>query len=133
MSAPSFELRSEVFPTLKLIVDSAEYTLCYPISSVVKAEETVGHSLKTLRDWLSLETKHLGTVVKAGLEKFHSDLSVAELEKIADYLTPEILDPLHYALCKLAFPKAMAIVEERATAKSVESAPLPNEQGSDGK
>ena len=118
MTPTSFEVNSEVFPVFKLNVDNREYTVCFPVSAVIKAEETIGHSLKSLKDWIGLEIKHLGALLLAGLSKHHPDVSIDLVNQILDCLTPEAVDQVHYALCKLAFPKAMAAIEEQQQAKS---------------
>jgi hypothetical protein len=112
---PSIELQSAVFPTLKLIVDGAEYTVCYPLRSVIEAEEKVGHSLKSLKDWLDLPSKELPAIIAAGLSKFHPDISESQIQAILETLTAEAFDELHYALCKLSFPRVMAKLEEERT------------------
>ena len=121
----SITLQSAIFPTLKLSVDDKEYTLCFPIPAVIAAEEASGHSLKTLHDWLNIEIKHIPAVIRAGLSKYHAQISETEVQNIIGNLTPEAVDEVHYALCKLAFPRAMALLESKAKETSSPNAQSP--------
>jgi hypothetical protein len=120
------EIKSSVLSCLKLSVatDDAthEYTLAYPIPAVIQAEKATGKDLKSLTGWFNLETKDMPAVIEAGLVKHHPDLKPGEFQSIVDNLTLESLDEIHYALCKLAFPKTMAEVEARR-AQSLPNAP----------
>ena len=110
-------------PVFELILDETKYTLAFPLKAVAAAEEKLGHSLRTLGAWLKLETKEFPIVLEAGLSKFHPVQTAEHAAKIVESLSAEILDQLHYELCKLAFPKALAKLES----VQAENA-LPNEQ-----
>jgi hypothetical protein len=128
-----FEVNVEGFPVLKVLVGPLEYTLCYPVSAVIKAEEATKLSLKNLNDWLKIESRNIPAILAAGFIKYHSDLQpdamLALAQSIFETLTPEALDQLHYMLCKLAFPKAMEALETRASGKA--NAVSPNVQSPD--
>lgn len=94
-------------PSLLLTVDGREYTVEFPLSSVLFAEEKLGRPLKTLQDWFGLECKDIQGVLVAGLRKHHARESenVDVAARICETLNPEALDEVQYALCKLAFPR----------------------------
>jgi len=113
-------------PFFEVFLDDTKYILTFPLKAVALAEEKLGHSLRTLRDWLKLETRELPIIIEAGLQKFHPEQTAEHAAAIVEALTSDALDELHYGLCKLAFPKAMAKLEElRGT--TVEQS-LPNDQ-----
>lgn len=113
------KLESAVIPSLTLQVDNRAYTVEFPLSAVVSAEEKTGRSLKSLSDWFQVPTKNIPALLEAGLSKHHQDVTPEEIASICDRLNPEALDEVHYALCKLAFPKSMAALEERQSKGSV--------------
>jgi predicted MarR family transcription regulator len=53
-------------------------------------------------------------VLEAGLIKHHPDQNERDaiVQEIAGTLNPETLDEVLYALCKLAFPRLLARIEE---------------------
>ena len=125
MNSHTLTLKSEVFPELTLSVDGKDYWLCFPLPAVIRAEEVVGHSLKSLHDWFNIDVKHIPAIIRAGLSKHHPTITESEIQQIIDNLTPEAVDELHYALCKLAFPRAMSLIEARAKEKSSPNAQSP--------
>jgi hypothetical protein len=122
-------LESAVIPSLTLKVDSREYTVEFPLSAIVQAEDKTGRSLKSLSDWFQVPTKDIPAILQAGLSKHHPDVKPEDITAICDRLNPEALDEVQYALCKLAFPRSMAALEER-NAKGLAS---PNGQSVDAK
>lgn len=118
------EVNSEALSRLTLRIktdddaEPREYTLAFPISAVMAAEKATGKDLKSLNGWLSLETKDFATVIEAGLAKFHPNIDAGELSAIIESLTLEALDEVHFALCKLTFPRLMAEIESRKGSQS---------------
>lgn len=121
----SNKLESAVIPTLALVVGEKSYTVEFPLAAVVQAEEKTGTSLKEFSSWLHLPIKHIPAVLEAGLSKHHPDVTPEEIQSICDRLNPEALDEVHYALCKLAFPRRMELLEE------AQKKPIPNVQSGD--
>lgn len=105
-------LEAAVIPTLLLKVSGREYTVEFPLSAVIQAEEKTGRNLKSLSDWFALPTRDIPAILAAGLSKHHPDVTEDELRDICDALNPEALDEVQYALCKLAFPRSMTRLEE---------------------
>jgi hypothetical protein len=112
-------IQSAVIPSLLLNVGDRAYTVVFPLSAIVRLEDKLGRSLKTLQDWLSVPAKDIPALIEAGLSKHHPDVTAAEITAICDCLNPEALDEIQYALCSLAFPRMMARIEaNRAKALS---------------
>jgi hypothetical protein len=105
-------IKSAVIPSLLLKVEERDYTVEFPLSAVILAEEKLGRPLKSLQDWFSLASKDIPAVLQAGLQKHHPDIQPGDVTRICDTLNPEALDEVLYALCKLAFPRRMAALEE---------------------
>lgn len=118
-------VKAAVIPTLNLVVEDKSYTVEFPLSAVVKAEHITGKSLKSLNDWFNLQPIDVPAVLEAGLLKAHPDVTAEEISAICDRLNPEALDEVLYALCKLAFPRRMAAIEE----SNVKRKTSPNVQG----
>lgn len=122
-----FEVSVEDFPILKVVLGPLTYTICFPVSAVIKAEEATKIPLKNLNDWLKIESRHIPAILAAGFIKYHSDLQPEAMTSLAhsifESLTPEALDQLHYLLCKLAFPKAIAALESRGSGKADAASP----------
>src|SRR6185312_13736469 len=108
-------LESAVIPSLKLQLEGKEYRVEFPLSAVIVAEEKLGRSLKSLQDWFALKAKDISVVLEAGLLKHHAEEAASVTALIGDRLNPEALDEVQYALCKLAFPRVMARIEEAKT------------------
>ena len=120
-------ITSAVIPSLRLEVGEKVYTVEFPLSAIAKAEEKTGRSMIDPREWLSLSVKNIPAVLEAGLVTHHPDISPADIEAICERLNPEALDEMQYALCKLAFPRYMARLEEMTAKKSAS----PNAPGGD--
>lgn len=105
-------LECAVIPSLSLVVGEFLYTVEFPLTAVIKAEEKIGRSLKSLTDWFNLQAKDVPAVLEAGLSKHHPDIQPGTIQSICDQLNPEALDEVLYALCNLAFPRRMALIEE---------------------
>jgi hypothetical protein len=108
-------IQSAVIPSLLLKVNgetAQEYVVEFPLPAVIEAEEKVGHSLTTVQDWFCLKPKDIPIVLEAGLRKHHPDVTAETVQAICANLNPEALDEVHYALCKLAFPRIMAAIEQ---------------------
>jgi hypothetical protein len=106
------KIESAVIPSLVLEVEDREYIVEFPLSAVIEAEEQTGKPLKSLGDWFVLASKDVPAVLHAGLAKRHPDITPEQIQDICDRLNPEALDEVLYALCKLAFPRRMAALEE---------------------
>ena len=125
-------MESTVIPSLLLKVEDREYIVEFPLSAVIEAEEATGRSLKSLGDWFDLKSKDVPALLQAGLRKHNDGVNVLDVaQEICDRLNPEALDEVLYAMCKLAFPRRMAALEEsrEKAAKGVKS---PNEWSGDG-
>ncbi len=120
-------IEAAVIPSLALRVAGKEYTVEFPLSALIRAEEKTGHSLKSLKDWFDLSSRDVPAVLEAGLSKHHADIKPEDVQAICDALNPEALDEVLYALCKLAFPRRMAELE----AKTAKGTPSPNVQSGD--
>lgn len=105
-------LECAVIPSLSLVVGEHLYTVEFPLPAVIQAEEQIGRSLKSLSDWFALQAKDVPDILRAGLLKHHPDIKSEEIQAICDQLNPEALDEVLYALCNLAFPRRMALIEE---------------------
>jgi hypothetical protein len=105
-------IESAVIPALTLKVEGREYTVEFPLSAVIKAEEKLGRSLKSPKEWFEVPSRDIPALLEAGLSKHHKDVTPEELQSICDRLNPEALDEVLYALCRLAFPKYVAVLEE---------------------
>lgn len=116
-------LESAVIPSLTLKVDSREYTVEFPLSAIIQAEEKTGRSLKSLADWFNVQTKDIPALLEAGLSKHHPDVKPEDVQAICDRLNPESLDEVQYALCKLAFPRFMARIEEAKAKGKLDTLP----------
>jgi hypothetical protein len=99
--------------SLKLNVGEQSYTVRFPLRAVVEAEAATGKPLKTLNDWFALTTEDFPKVLAAGIGGPDAK-EVAE--RVCDNLNAESMDEVHYALCKLAFPKLIAQLEEKRAA-----------------
>jgi hypothetical protein len=125
-----FDIASGDFPVLEVFIDSVKYTICYPVPALIAAEKATGLKLKSLQHWLEVPAEHIPAILKCGFSKYHADLDAAALDALVDAIvtnmTAEDFDHLHYLLCKLAFPKAMTVIEERAAQRRGAS---PNAEG----
>jgi hypothetical protein len=121
------KLEAAVIPSLLLTVGDVSYTVEFPLTAVIQAEEKTGKSLKSLNEWFNLQAKDVPAVLAAGLSKHHPDIEPGAVQAICDTLNPEALDEVLYALCKLAFPRRMAFIEEH----SAKGKTSPNGQGGD--
>jgi hypothetical protein len=107
-------LESAVMPSLTLVVGEKLYTVAFPLSCVIQAENKTGLSLKTLRDWLNAPWSAIPGILAAGLVGcgYGSDGADDVAHDICEQLGPEGISSVHEALCTLAFPRAMAELDE---------------------
>lgn len=120
-------LEAAVIPSLALTVGGGTYTVEFPLSAVIQAEEKLGRSLKNPSDWFNLASKDVTAVLEAGLSKHQPDIAAKLAVDIGGALNPEALDEVQYALVKLAFPRYVAKLEElQAKAREAGGTASPN-------
>lgn len=114
-------------PVFEVFLGEKKYTLAFPLKSVVTIEEKLGKPMRQLRDWLEIQPKDMPAIIEAGLARFHAETAESDAAEIISMLPSEQIDELHYALCKLAFPKSLEKLEEfrknQAESPNVESGP----------
>lgn len=124
------KIETTELPSLELEVkDNGEtktYLLCFPIPSVVRLEKSIGKPLKSMNDWLNLDKSDLSAVIEAGLFEYNPEVTAEQISRITKTFNAEVWDSLHYEICKLNFPKAMAKLEEAMAKRIIES---PNASG----
>jgi hypothetical protein len=97
---------------LILKTNGREYTIEYPLSAVIKAEEKLGRSLKTPADWFGAPAKDIPALLEAGLSKHHPEVTEAEVQAICDELSPEAYTEFTEAIGAVAFPRWLAKFKE---------------------
>jgi len=97
---------------LTLKVDGVDYTVEFPLSSVVIAEEKIGRGLKSPADWFGLPDKDIPAVLEAGLIKHHADKAGEIARLVCDALGPESSAEFTEALGAMAFPRFLARYKE---------------------
>ena len=126
------EIVAAVLPRLLLRVgpdECQEFIVEFPLPAVFEAEEKVGHPLTTLKDWLGLSPKDIPIVLEAGMRKHHSDAAAEAVKIVCANMTPEALDEVHYALCKLSFPRVMDAIEQAKKAEAEGKVPKNGQSG----
>ena len=101
-----------VKPTLMLLVEGKPYTLEFPLSAVIKAEATLGRSLKSPADWFCAKAEDLSALLEAGLAKHHPDITPEEVQAICEGIGPETYTEVTEALGALNFPRFLARYKE---------------------
>ena len=119
-----------VKPTLVLLVEGKEYTVEYPLSSVIKAETKLGRSLKSPADWFCAKAEDLPALLEAGLGKHHPELTTEEVQAICEGIGPETYTEVTEALGALNFPHFLARYQE-GLEKARKGGALPNAQSAD--
>ncbi len=115
---------------MTLSVDGVPYTLEFPLSAVVKAEEKIGRSLKSPGDWFTAPAKDIPALLEAGLSRHHPDVTPEAIAAICDRLDPESYATFAEALGALAFPRFTARYKEnleKLRAAETSGKPLPKE------
>lgn len=106
-------IRAAVIPSLLLkLDDSQSYTVEYPLSAVIAAEEKLGRSLKAAADWFCAPAKDVPALLEAGLRRHHPDITPEEVQSICDRLNAEAYTELTEALGALNFPAWLARFKE---------------------
>jgi hypothetical protein len=118
-------IESAVIPSLTLKVDGKEYTVRFPLSAIIRAEEKIKKSLKYFVEWHELAPSDVPLVLEAGIAENHGDVT-AEIAAICERLNPEALYEIRYALCKLSWPRAMADYEAKCAAALAAGKTSPN-------
>ncbi|HEX4201559.1 MAG TPA: hypothetical protein VHY59_08585 [Chthoniobacterales bacterium] len=128
-------LEIAVKPPKVFRVNGADYSLEFPLRSVIHLEAKIGRSMKSSPDWFRIQTKEVPEVIYAGLLKNHSDTADVVTEAICSGLDPEEIETVIYALTRAACPLAMARFDDevaKAQERMRKGLPLPNGQSADG-
>jgi hypothetical protein len=97
---------------LILKTNDREYTIEYPLSAVIKAEEKLGRSLKSPADWFGAPAKDIPALLEAGLSTHHPDVTPEEIKAICDGISPEAYTEFTEAIGAVAFPRWLARFKE---------------------
>jgi len=96
--------------------EDREYTVEYPLSSVIKAEVAVGHSLKSLADWFDIKWEEVHLILHAGIvgsvappeeARGAVGVTVEEIRKLCEDLGAEGVLEIQHALTRLNFPRTL--------------------------
>jgi hypothetical protein len=98
-------VKSVVLQRMLLQVGDVSYTIEYPLTSVMKAEEKLGRALKSPSDWFCAQAKDIPALLEAGLAKHHPNVTPEEVQAICDGLSAEAYVEVTEALGALNFPK----------------------------
>jgi hypothetical protein len=121
------QLELAVRPRLEIKIEDKQYTVEYPLSAVIAAEEKAGRSLKSLSEWFEIKLTEVAHVLHAGVVKHHPEVSFAEIEKFCEELGAEGVLAVRHALICLNFPRTMEEI-----AKRQQSGASPNGQSAGG-
>jgi hypothetical protein len=95
-------------PLLLLKKDAEEvFTVEFPLSAVVAAEEKLGRSLKWVSDWYELKWTEVPTVLHAGLLKHHPEVTLETITAFCEELGAEGVLEVRHALICLNFPRTI--------------------------
>jgi hypothetical protein len=97
---------------LILKTNDKEYTIEFPLSAVIMAEEKLGRSLKTPADWFGAPAKDIPALLEAGLSKHHPEVTAEEIKEICDGISPEAYTEFTEAIGAVAFPRWLARFKE---------------------
>lgn len=98
-------IKTAVQQVLKLVAGDKEYTVEFPLTSVMKAEDKLGRSLKGPSDWFGAQTKDIPVLLWAGLLKHHPDVDLEDAQEICEGFNAEMCAEVLDALGALNFPK----------------------------
>lgn len=102
-------VESAVKQPLIFKADGKEYTIEYPLSSVIQAEAKLGRPLKGPNDWFGAHAKDVPALFHAGLRKHHPDVTEDEVKVICEEgFGPETYTLFTEAIGAIAFPRWLA-------------------------
>lgn len=98
-------VKTAVLQRMWLVAGEKTYTVEFPLTAVMRAEEKLGRSLKTPGDWFCAQAKDIPALLEAGLAKHHPDVTEEDVKAICDGLNAEAYVEITEALGALNFPK----------------------------
>lgn len=97
---------------LVLRVEGRDYSVTFPLPSVIWLEHKLGRSMKLPTDWWKMTTAEVPDIIRAGLMAAHPDDTEAITARVVSALDAEGIEAAMDSLCVVAFPIATGKFKE---------------------